>query len=111
MRYIKTFEQVDDQLFKTWKKDSVIGKYVIMKYDFDRGDREFRNFLNTNIAQIIDVPENGYVKLRYDKQNIPMRLLSQFQNENKFYNCKYILKISSDKEELEQFLVTQKYNL
>jgi hypothetical protein len=97
------FKSYDSNIFKTWKKDNIIGKYVIMKF---YTNKEYDNFLRNNIGQIIDVPENGYIEIKYD--NIPPEL---DYLENYWFIAKNIIKMSDNKDDLEQYITMNKYNL
>ena len=97
------FKSYDSNIFKTWNKNRIIGKYVIMNFFTNK---EYGNFLRNNIGQIEDVPEDGYLKIKYD--NIPPEY---DYLENYWFIAKNIIKMSDNKEDLERYIEMNKYNL
>ena len=93
--------------------DLKIGDYVIMK----TWNIKLKKFLNQNVGEIVkfnDEMESVFVKYN----NIPEDLQVFFSCENpeifdqtREFNIPQIVKISNNKEELEMFLNTNKYNI
>ena len=105
MRYIKTYENIDDK--------PKLGDYVICN-----GDRlswctnEIKNFLSNNIGRIILINDRDVNYLvQYDY--IPKELDIYFYNSSNLrpINIDDIIKFSENKEDLEMYINAKKYNL
>ena len=117
MKYIKLFETVisRDKGWRT-KNQPKVGNYVICDPNI-RMLRKSQNYIENHIGQIINVGEHQYA-IQYDDPPIDPLDSDFYDTVIDGKNVKYqwfqlyqILYYSDDKEELELFLVANKYNL
>lgn len=108
MKYIKTFEfaATEDEL-------SRVGNYVILN-PFRTTLKE-KKFFNNTIGQIIKICEsplsieNGFI-IQYNKKDIPSFII--LNKDNTYYTRSYeIILEYKNKENLEAFILSKKYNL
>ena len=109
MKYIKRFENIENT--------PKIGDYVICQDIIAR--YEVKDFISNNIGQIIYIViDTGSFSVQYE--NVPKEFKSFFYSTE--YKMKYysglrkmmpeeIIKFSKNKEEIEDYLITKKYNL
>ena len=111
MKYIKTYE------YRT--KQPKIGDYVLVT-DFEIDELEVKNFIETNIGQIIEIDKSAEVPYCVVFEKVPIeykiRPYFGFDCKDKIKNCRWfkrdeILNFSSNKEDLEVILAAKKYNL
>ena len=114
MKYLKTFEKVNDKL--------KIDDYVICHEKLYNSDDGIQNFINNNIGKFVKkveertIADNAY-GIEYD--DIPEDLLNNFDldwRENprkpiRWMKRKEIKCWSKDKKELERKITENKYNL
>jgi hypothetical protein len=94
--------------------DLKVGDFVIMKTWSD-SNIKLKSFIDENIGKIVEF-NNDMLFVKYD--NIPKELYMYFSSENpkifdqiREFNIPQIVKISNNKEDLEMFLNTNKYNI
>ena len=101
MKYIKKFEA---ELHEVQK-----GEYVLLDFETSNYEGGFYDFIENNVGQFID---NDYYSAVIKYENVPEDLIDKFDAENCIVaDIDFIYKHSFDKEELESFLATKKYNL
>ena len=117
MRYIKKFEKIKHRIYAD------VGDYVICQETIN-ADPDVVNFIATNIGQVwkIDKKYNGIAVNLYIKyKDIPETIKNHFQDapdydpDNRYtvrlMNTEEIVICSNDRDELESYLVGNKYNL
>ncbi len=107
MKYLKTYEQIN-------KGTPKIGDYVICE-EIGNSDDAYNNFLKTTIGKIVSIGTSKY-KYQVQYNNIPTKFLSYFGREKTYENCRAMLDdeiiyFSNNKEDLEPFIQSNKYNL
>jgi len=102
MKYLKTYEAIKDK--------PQIGDYALCKpesgiivYDIIN---KLHNFIDNNIGKNY---KNTFYNIRYN--NIPEELKNFFYENTKYFHENDILQFSSNKEELEAYIQSKKYNL
>ena len=110
MKYIKKFEfsATEDEL-------SRVGNYVIINPDKIWGGAKDKKFFNNNIGQIIKIEENPLSKentfrIQYNKEDIPTYIILNRDNTFLAKNYEIVLEYKN-KEDLEAFIASKKYNL
>jgi hypothetical protein len=119
MKYIKLFEDIDNNLH-----DLQVGDYVIC-YCSDP-DRDFdadsiNSFLSNSIGLVFEPSSNyeesflkkqGYFKYPVKYDNVPDDMLNYFNSSDyRYMYFKEILHWSSNREDLEIYLDINKYNI
>lgn len=105
MKYIKTFETIK-KLEDAWS-----GDFVICQEKTFQVDPELSNFINTNIGVINHISYGLHFYIYYD--NVPEKLKHRFTDINgtRLMKKNEIIMCSDDREELELYLSSSKYNL
>lgn len=102
--YIKAFENI--------KNNPEIGDYVICEEGF-LDNIEIKDFISNNIGQIIGIEVPNYFTIQYE--NVPKEFKWYFHpiDYRDITNMRLdeIILFSKNKEELEDYLITKKYNL
>jgi len=130
MKYLKYYYHIVPQpdLFESDMIEDVpnqpkIGDYAICEEQNEDEDQEIRKFISNNIGQLmhIDHPTQGGKTRYYIKyENIPTNIKDNYFNfENVPENCEdcrfmyrpEILIYSPDKENIEQYILNNKFNL
>ena len=114
MKYIKTFESSNKLL--------ELGTYVIC--DEETSNIELKNFLKNNIGVIKyyfdgineDLPYMVYYKNLKNLKKSSIGIIDRFNEEIKFPDCramreKEIIHHSKNKEDLEPFILANKFNI
>jgi hypothetical protein len=98
----KIFEELEE-----WNKET--GYYVILTEPGDREkDIEIRNFLENHIGRIKKMYYPGaWFTVEFD--NVPEKIAKYFNGRD--FHQSYIKYISKNKEDLEPFIQSNKYNL
>jgi hypothetical protein len=109
MKYIKTFE-----LAATEEELSRVGNYVIINPFFQITIKE-KKFFNNTIGQIIRIEENifspeNFIVVQYNKKDIPLYVILN-KDLTYFVKSYEIILEYKNKEDLESFLISKKYNL
>jgi len=113
MKYIRTFENINEN-------KPQIGNYVILK-NFSPVFRELRSFLENNIGEIISIiTMNKIDEIEVEYNNVPENLQSHFistdaQNRGikniRKTSISAVIHHSKNKEELEQIILNNKFNI
>ena len=119
MKYLKKFETGTIHKANIRPK---IGDYIVSNWEYEY-DKEWENYINNNIGQVIKVEnksERVIYQCKYEVSNKFYRkynVSSLFYEENDRYyiNMSFeifeILKFSSDRKDLEILLTAKNYNL
>ena len=101
MKYIKKFEEKLNEIQK--------GEYILLDFSATIYKGLFYDFLENNIGQFI-LDDYFYAIIKYE--NIPVNLQKEFGEDNCItVDIDFIYKHSFDKNELESYLASKKYNL
>ena len=112
LKYIKKYEYLNNHEYQ-------IGDYVICK-EIHPGnndmDKQVSDFINNNIGQIVPNDNQSFHYMVQYKNKIPKDIKEEFEFSEKLKKCRgmsenEIIFNSKNKEEAEQFLTAQKYNL
>ena len=103
MKYIKKFESLDEPK---------IGDYVACEEEL--GINELCDFINNTVGKIFKI-ENSYYNYAVKFDNIPQNLNEFFTDfgykDCRGFNSNEILFWSENKEDVEEYLMTKKYNI
>jgi len=110
MKYIKTFE-----FSATESELSRVGNYVIINPDRLKWGPRDKIFFNNTIGQIIKIEENplsrwNTFRILYNKKDIPLSIILNNNNTYLAQSHEIILEYKN-KEDLEAFIMSKKYNL
>lgn len=101
------------KIFETINEgDPKIGDYVLLKYDKFKND--MTNFLNDHIGKIIFIDEKLYRIEYYDVPDTINYRFHYYKTNNSYTKTiekRYISYWSKNREELEELLAAEKYNL
>ena len=105
MRYLKTFETIKKL------EDARSGDFVICKEESSFVDPELGNFINNKIGIINHISYGINFYIYYE--NVPEKLKHRFNgiNGTRLMKKHEIIMCSDNREELEYYLSTNKYNL
>ena len=111
MKHIKTYKDKSKD-----KKTPQIGDYVICTATDNHPETnliEVRDFLSVNIGKYVNNDRTGWLPYIIEYENVPSELnISNFNcNMSRFVSRKEILHFSPNKEDLEIYTDTNKYNL
>jgi len=111
MKYIKTYKSI---------KEPQVGDYVLFYLNPKIGNEELRTFFNANIAQVIKIDKienypyqepNPTISILYEY--VPPGIIDQFDRKN--FNISLpknaIVACSKNKEDLEPYIIANKYNI
>ena len=104
MKHLKTYEEVYSYTYDFDTDSPEIGDYVIMKTTSDN----LKSFIQNNVGQISDFQIDD-IEVTYS--NIPDDIKEFMPLAKRLFHNKLIQYWSKDKEELEQILIQNKYNL
>lgn len=115
MKYIKTFELLS--------RLPEVGDFVIVYY-YNLGHDDdldgLKTFLDNHVGEIVDIGDNKYDRyMDVSYKNVPNNIRQYFYYYSDDENTEYmkiiskdnINKLSEDREELESYLTSKKYNL
>jgi hypothetical protein len=118
MKYIKTYEEGwFNELEDIPKSEPKIGDYILLNLK-GWGDTDMCNFLDNNIGQLTgygsEFSKRVYI-ISYDGNAIPYDLKPYFTYKDDNFTIKFRLGTieywSKDKEDVERYLKSKKYNL